>query len=101
LFVVALFQAVDPSPAQGNVQRFRVGDRLFARRLLVDTDPEFFRARVIDGDPLLERSGGAEGLDGLRIDDDGRHYFARRAWLAPRSGVALGAAAGAIPLALS
>ena len=73
LFVERLADAVDPSPAQGDVERLRIGHRRQARTFLVNLQPDLGLARVVRFHPRRERRLRAEALDLLGIRNDRRH----------------------------
>src|SRR4051794_25039053 len=73
VFVEWLLLAIDPSVTQGFVERFRIGDGWLARSLLVDHEPNAFRAQVVFGQPLSEAARCLERLHFERFLDC--HYL--------------------------
>src|SRR4051812_34690391 len=63
LGVERLSDAVDPAPAQRDIERLCVRDRRFARLLLEDADPNLVIARVMHAHPRLKRRFSLEALD--------------------------------------
>src|SRR5262245_24682808 len=73
--VERLAEAVDPAPAQDDVERLRRRHRREPRQLLVDLDPHLRLAVVICGEPRFERGLALEALDAARIGNEGSHCF--------------------------
>ena len=89
--VVALADAVDPAPAQSDVERLGGRDRRVSRALLVDPDPDLGLTPVMRRQPGLECRAGLERLGLFRIRNDGSHtpriYRAAPAHLRAAAGV--------------
>ena len=78
-FVVeALAEAVDPAPAQHDVDRLLGRDRLQARTDLVDLDPDLVGLVVVLAEPLVEALGRLEFANLGGIDLDRRHQGSTR-----------------------
>src|SRR5690606_3117723 len=73
LAVERLANAVDPSPAERDVERLLPRDARDPRGLLEDADPDLLRAVVVPAQPALERLLVPEALDGGGVRDDGWH----------------------------
>src|SRR4029079_7558131 len=73
LLVERLFYAVDPTPAERNVESLRIVDGRQSRALLVNLEPDLRFTRVVRRHPFLEGAGGLEALDLPGIRNDGRH----------------------------
>jgi hypothetical protein len=62
-FIEPLADAVDPSPAQHDVERFRSRHRRYAGALLVDAHPHFVPTCVVPAHPGFECRFRAKRLD--------------------------------------
>lgn len=74
--VKALADAVDPAPAQADMDRLHRRDRRQAGADLVEFDPDLGFAVVMAAQPRLERSGIRELVDFAGIDGDRCHQAA-------------------------
>jgi len=66
-------EAIDPTPAQDDVDGFLRIDRFDPRIQFVDLDPDFFFLVVVLAEPLIEAPGVLERTDIFGIDFDGWH----------------------------
>src|SRR4029450_1232120 len=71
-FIECLADAIDPSPAQHDVERFRNRDRRHGGALLVDAQPHLTLTCVVLWDPRLERRLSAKGPDLPGLWNDSR-----------------------------
>lgn len=65
--------AVDPAPAENDIDSFFGRDRFEARINLVNLDPDFISFVVMLGEPLVKTRSVLERADLLGIDYDWRH----------------------------
>ena len=73
LFVKALADTVDPTPAEHDIDRLLGRDRLEPRTHLMDLDPDFVFVLMMRGEPIIKAPGIGEFVDLVRVDLERSH----------------------------